>query len=439
MPRNNCIRIALDLKDKNILFDENFCEEKRIKGFRSKVYYATLTYQPSHCECCGMKNHSYSIVKNGYLTSRVKWVSSTHYPTYIQLKKHRFLCRECGVTFVAQSPEIEQGCFIAKRVKQSIAVELADTTSVKDLSKRHFVSPTTTDRVLKQLNQSVKNNFKSLPQHLSFDEFKSVKNVEGKMSFIYSNADTHEPIDILPTRLLTALRKHFLRYPYKTRMTVKTIVVDMNAAYFTLVKDLFPNAKVIIDRFHIIQLLSRSLNQTRVQLMKRFNTSNSEDLKNYRKFKRYWQLLLKDSDDLNFKDYRYQRLFKKPLPNTEIVDYLLTLDETLKATYDLYQNLLYYSKKNDYKGFKDLILKTSPKELSPFMQTALKTLRKHLPRIKHTFMYPYSNGALEGSINKIKVIKRVAYGYRNFQNFRCRILISFKAKKNSMSQLPHAA
>jgi len=73
------------------------------------------------------------------------------------------------------------------------------------------------------------------------------------------------------------------------------------------------------------------------------------------------------------------------------------------------------------------------------MQTALKTLRKHLPRIKHTFMYPYSNGALERSINKVKVIKRVAYGYRNFQNFRCRILIRFKAKKSIARRFSHAA
>ncbi len=81
----------------------------------------------------------------------------------------------------------------------------------------------------------------------------------------------------------------------------------------------------------------------------------------------------------------------------------------------------------------------SSKELTPFLQTAIKTLRKQLLRIKDTFMYSYSNKALEGSINKIKVIRRVAYGYRNFQKFRCRILISFKAKKNSISQLPHAA
>jgi len=54
-------------------------------------------------------------------------------------------------------------------------------------------------------------------------------------------------------------------------------------------------------------------------------------------------------------------------------------------------------------------------------------------------MYPYSNGALERSINKVKVIKRVAYGYRNFQNFRCRILIRFKAKKSSARRFSHAA
>lgn len=73
------------------------------------------------------------------------------------------------------------------------------------------------------------------------------------------------------------------------------------------------------------------------------------------------------------------------------------------------------------------------------MQTAFKTLRKYLPRIEHTFMYSYSTGALEESINKIKVIKRVTYGYWNFQNFRCRILISFKVKKSSARSFSHAA
>lgn len=119
------------------------------------------------------------------------------------------------------------------------------------------------------------------------------------------------------------------------------------------------------------------------------------------------------------------------MPDTKIVDYLLTLDETLKATYNIYQDLLYYSKRNDYNRFKDYVLGYSKenKLISSFMVTSIQTLSKHLPRIANTFRYSFSNGSLEGSVNKIKVIKRVAYGYRNFRNFRCWILISFKSTK----------
>lgn len=47
MSHNHCIRISLDLKDKNISFDSNFCEEQLIKGVKSKVYKGILTYNPS--------------------------------------------------------------------------------------------------------------------------------------------------------------------------------------------------------------------------------------------------------------------------------------------------------------------------------------------------------------------------------------------------------
>lgn len=62
------------------------------------------------------------------------------------------------------------------------------------------------------------------------------------------------------------------------------------------------------------------------------------------------------------------------------------------------------------------------------MKTSLKTLRNHLPRIKNSFHYPYNNGRIEGINNKIKVLNRVAYGYRNFSNYKSRILLHFKLK-----------
>lgn len=52
------IRTSLDLKDKTIFFDENIYEGTIIKGFRSKVLRASLTYKPTHCECFKMKNLS---------------------------------------------------------------------------------------------------------------------------------------------------------------------------------------------------------------------------------------------------------------------------------------------------------------------------------------------------------------------------------------------
>jgi len=66
--------------------------------------------------------------------------------------------------------------------------------------------------------------------------------------------------------------------------------MDMYSPYIQLVKAVFPNATIIMDRFHIVQLISRALNKTRIAVM-------NQDKVNYRKFKRYWRLFLKDEND----------------------------------------------------------------------------------------------------------------------------------------------
>lgn len=163
-----------------------------------------------------------------------------HYPTYLLLKKQRFLCRYCHSSFLAESIEISKHCFIANRVKQSIGIELSDAISLKDLSKRHFVSPATINRVLNTLGKELSNTFTYLPQNLCFDEFTSVKNQQGKYSFIYSDSISHKIIDILSDNKILTLENHFLKYHLKIRNQVTTIVVDMNAGYFKVAKKLFP-------------------------------------------------------------------------------------------------------------------------------------------------------------------------------------------------------
>ena len=69
----------------------------------------------------------------------------------------------------------------------------------------------------------------------------------------------------------------------------------MYEPYMSLIKQLFPNAKIIIDRFHIVQSLNRALNMSRVHVMNCYRTSNRPL---YNKYKSYWKLFLKPFETL---------------------------------------------------------------------------------------------------------------------------------------------
>jgi len=120
-----------------------------------------------------------------------------------------------------------------------------------------------------------------------------------------------------------------------------------------------------------------------------------------------------------------------------VINELLDYDEDLKTHYHLYQSLLEHVKEKDVTALSEVLNTVDPSLYFRYMKTSIKTLKKHLPYIKHSLMYQYNNGRIEGINNKIKVLNRVAYGYRNFHNFKKRIILHFKLrsiiqKKESM-------
>lgn len=419
------MRNVLNIKDPNIHFEENCCQDTVIEGQISKLFSAALTYEAQRCPNCGMENHGYSIVKNGSKKSRIVLPEVSGYPAFLDLNKQRFLCRECSSTFSAQTNIVEKNCFISRATKVSIALYARKTISEKDIAAIHHVSANTTSRVFKSAYNSFKQSYGYLPKHLCFDEFKSVKDCVGAMSFVCCDSATHQVFDILPDRRLFKLREYFLRFPYEVRAHVETVVTDLYSPYMILIKEVFPNAKIIIDRFHIILQVNRALNQTRIQVMNGLRKSSEpKDRRDYTKLKNYWKLLLMDQDKLDFTNYRYHRLFKKGMCDKDVVDYLLGIDPTLKANYDAYQTIKYAVSHKEKEMFKDF-LNESHKLLSPNMKKAMKTLKSAEEYILNSLSYTYSNGVIEGINNKIKVIKRVSYGYRNFIHFRNRIFIQF--------------
>jgi len=105
-----------------------------------------------------------------------------------------------------------------------------------------------------------------------------------------------------------------------------------------------------------------------------------------------------------------------------------------KLTYTLTHCVKYGVKNTDFTVYKNgtqLSRITLP--ITGINSTYL-LLQKQLPFIENSFIYPYNNGRIEGNNNKIKVLNRVAYGYRNFQNYRNRILLYFKLKPSVKQQ-----
>src|SRR5690625_866968 len=109
-----------------------------------------------------------------------------------------------------------------------------------------------------------------------------------------------------------------------------------------------------------------------------------------------------------------------------IIQEMLGYDPALEANYKLYQELLRAMSNRDFNALESILDRRSSTLISNYMKTSLKTLRKHLPYIENSFIYPYNNGRIEGINNKIKVLNKVAYDYRNFTNFKNRIMLHFK-------------
>ncbi|MGO1748440.1 ISL3 family transposase [Alkalibacterium gilvum] len=428
MPTTNDIRNILDIQDKHITFLDNCVTIGDFKGKSCKFIDCTLTYHPESCVNCDVPNEKFIVFKNGTQTSRVTYPMAGIYPTYLRIKKQRYLCKNCGKSFTAKTPIVKRNCFISNYINAQILDQSRNVQSVKDIAKDTNVSEATVQRVLTNEGECIRPHYHSLPEHMSFDEFKYAS---GRMAFEYINVETGDILDILPAKDSRYVTQHFLsRYSLNQRSNVQTITIDMNASYISFIPKLFPNAKVIIDRFHIIQLLNRSMNKTRVAIMNQLNNSNGENQKKYRRLKRYWKKILKKANNISHTSYDYYRLFGQRTEGA-IISEMLDYDPKLKATYDLYQSIIAAVEANDYERLCFILNQPCSSDVSTYLKTSLKTLRKHLSAIRNTFIYPYNNGRIEGINNKIKVLNRVAYGYRNFSNYKNRILLHFKLNPNT--------
>ncbi len=184
--------------------------------------------------------------------------------------------------------------------------------------------------------------------------------------------------------------------------------MDMNYAYREIAETFFPNAKIVIDKFHVVRYVTWALENVRKRVQKEMNP----DRRKY--FKRSRRLLLTHKEKLKE-------------DSLEALAVMLSLSEDLATAYHLkecfYDFMSSSNRTEAEKNLRKFILATEVSDLSEFKAT-LTMLSNWSKYILNAFDCKYTNGFTEGTNNKIKVIKRNAFGYRNFDNFRNRILLS---------------
>ena len=392
MSNNDYILNLLNIKDSNIFILDKI-ENKNIKGKTHLIIEGILTYKPKFCPCCGAVNESFNdIIKWGFRKNcKIKIPKISNCNSLLILHKQRFLCKHCNNTFIAETNLIE-----------------------KDISERVNVSVSTVDKVLNDISSHTVLKHEHLPESMNWDEFKATKDTKGKMAFIITDNDSGSLFDIQDSRKSKDLEKYFRRYSRFERNKVKHISTDFYSGYIYLAEKLFKNAKISIDRFHIIIQAYNALNITRVNLCFKSNP-------HYNKLKYYWKLILKNENDLS-EIKEYSSHFKKELSQKEIVTFLINTNKTLKATYECYQGIINSLKLRDFNKFLNII--NHPNYLvSDKMKRALFLYKENIKYIKNSFEYDINNGVIEGTNNLIKCIKRIAFGYKRFDHFVARIFL----------------
>ena len=408
MEQFNFITNLLGIKDKNIIILDV------LDAGPHKEIIAKLDYPAPKCPHCQGRIAKYDFQKE----SKIPYLECAGYKTLIRLKKRRFRCQDCRKMAVAETSLVKKNHQIATIVNQKIAQKLIEKVPMTAIAESLAVSTSTVIRKLKEFKFKTDLNY--LPEHMSWDEYSFMK---GKMSFIAQDFDSRKIVAILDGRTQVTIRNHFLRYSRQVRNSVKVITMDMFSPYYDIARKLFPSAKIVLDRFHIVQHLSRAMNRLRIQIMNQMDRKLHE----YRVIKRYWKLIQQDSRKLSDKRF-YRPTFHMHLTNQEILEKILSYSQELREHYELYQLLLFHFQEKQADHFFGLIEDTISC-VKPIFQTIFKTFLKDKDKIMNALELPYSNTKLEATNNLIKVIKRNSFGFRNFDNFKKRILIALNIKK----------
>ncbi len=355
-----------------------------------------------YCSACG----SGDVVKRGRIVRWFRAVPIGNKVTSLSLPVQRVGCRHCGLVRQVRLGFADPLRSYTRGFER-LALELSRRMTIKDVAQQLQVGWD----VIKDIQlRDLRNRFARPCLHalrtIALDEIAVAKGhryltvvldlASGVVVFVGDGkgADALDP---------------FWRRLRRSRAAVQAVAIDMSAAYILAVSVHLSHAVLVFDHFHIIKLLNEKLSALRRELHRSASTDKERTvLKGTR-----W-LLLKNPENLDPHKNEKQRLAEA-----------LKLNKPLATAYYLKEDLRQLwsqpNKRAAARFLDDWVARTTAAELTILVRFA-NTLIQHRHGILAYYDHPISTGPLEGTNNKIKTLKRQAYGFRDMEFFKLKIL-----------------
>ena len=372
--------------------------------YQGNAIIFTISHKREKLQCPACKSRK--VILRGTIKRRFKAFRFGFKIIYLELEVQRVGCLECDsvrqVSLGFADPR-----FSYTYAFERYALELSKHMTIQDVAKHLSVSWD----VIKDIQKRYLTKRFSKPclKHLKTIAIDEIAVRKGHIYLtVVMDMDSGAMVFVGNGKGADALEPFWKRLK-RAKAEIEAVAMDMSPAYLGAVTEHLPKALVVFDHFHVIKLFNDQLSEFRRDLY-----HEAKDILQKKILKGTRWLLLKNPENLDSVKKEKDRL-----------EEALQLNKPLSCTYylkeDLRQIWLQKTKAKAERVLTDWIKRSASSGIKMLMKFA-KTLAAHRSGILAYYDYRISSGPLEGTNNKIKSMKRMAYGFRDMEFFKLKIM-----------------
>ncbi|MBD2248308.1 ISL3 family transposase [Nostoc sp. FACHB-888] len=397
----------LNLSEMKVLDFQELEGEEIIITIEKRINYST---------CPNCRQNTYSIHQNHWrIIHDLPWNKKS---VLLKINRRQFKCHKCKKVFSEQLNFVEKSKKYTKRLAFDIVQQVLNS-NIHSVAKRNGLSDEEVESMLKnQVSQILSINLSQI-KRLGIDEIALVKG-QGNYLAVLVDLDSHKPIEIVQSRRVEDIREVLVSWGIDVLNEIEEVSIDLWSPYKKLVEELMPNANITADRFHVMKQITNELDTMRKNEKKAAMSLDDESSKTKRleALNKSKYSLLKNEGSLNEKQKLKLQSVLEVSPNLAKMH---TLKEQFRQIFDT------------TKSWGDSITQLLDwmYDARSYFPKSLGTMVRWFGEIVGYFDGRTTSGVVEGINNKLKLIKRLGYGFRNFSNFRLRSLLNWHFSINS--------